>query len=70
MHCDIGRERGMRILSGIVEGSRRIAGLRLKRAGSRRTLKGANAMPAIKCSFENMRRVDFMDRKTGMARTA
>ncbi|MCY4459537.1 MAG: ISKra4 family transposase, partial [Albidovulum sp.] len=48
------RKRGMQIGSGVVETScRHIVGLRLKRPGSRWTLKGANAMLAIKCALAN-----------------
>ena len=71
MRCDSYRERGMRIGSGVVESScRHIVGLRLKRPGSRWTLKGANAMLAIKCVIANMRRVDFMDWKVKTSRAA
>lgn len=71
MRYDSYRERRMQIGSGIVESScRHIVGLRLKRPGSRWTLKGANAMLAIKCAIANMRWVDFMDWKVKMSRAA
>ncbi|MCY4462901.1 MAG: hypothetical protein OXC26_21280 [Albidovulum sp.] len=71
MRYDSCRKRGLQIGSGVVESSRQhIVGLRLKRHGSRWTLKGANGMPAIKCALANMRRVDFMDWKVGMSQAA
>ena len=61
----------MQIGSRVVESScRHIVGLRLKRPGSRWTLKGANAMLAIKCALANMRRVDFMDCKVELSQAA
>ena len=71
MRYDSRRERGIRISSGIVESScRHIVGLRLKHAGSHWTLKGANAVPAIKCAIANIRQAGFMDWKVGMSSTA
>jgi len=71
LRYDSYRKRGMQIGSGVVESScRHIVGLRLKRPGSRWTLKGSNAMLAIKCALANMRWVDFMDWKVGLSQAA
>ena len=71
MRYDSYRKRGMQIGSRVVESScRHIVGLRLKRPGSRWTLKGANAMPAIEFALANIRRAGFMDWKVGMSQAA
>ena len=68
MRYDRCRKRGMQIGSGVIESScRHIVVLR---PGSRWTLKGANAMSAIKYALANMRWADFMDWKVGMSQAA
>ena len=71
MRYDHYRSRGMQIGSGVVESAcRHTVGQRMKRTGSRWTVRGANAILAIKCCIRNMRWADFLDWKVRMAATA
>ncbi len=53
--------------SGVVEGGCRQFGLRLKRSGTRRAERGANAMLALKGCAMNLRVPDFLEWRTNQA---
>ena len=62
------RSRGLQIGSGVVESAcRHTVGNRMKRTGSRWTVRGANAVLAIKCCLKNLRWADFLDWKVRLA---
>ncbi len=61
MRYDSCRERGIQTGSGVVEAGCRQSGLRLKRSGTRRSKKGANAMPSLKSCVMSHRLADFLD---------
>jgi hypothetical protein len=51
--------------TGVVEaGCKLVIGTRLKRAGMHRTVKGANAIIALRCSKLNGRFEDFWERRS------
>ena len=54
--------------SGVVEaGCKRVVGARLKRAGMRWTVAGANAVIALRCYRLSSRFEDFRERRTARA---
>jgi len=61
MRCNQYGDRGMQIGSGVVESGCKRYRLRLKRPGTRWSKTGANAMPALKSCFINLRLPDFLD---------
>ena len=64
MRCPKFRARGLCVASGVVEaGCKRVVGDRLKRAGMRWTLAGANAVIALRCSRLSGRFEDFRERR-------
>ena len=70
MRYDGYRDQGMQVGSGVVESGCRQFGLRLKRSGTRRSRRGANAMPALKGCVMNLRLPDFLDWRARQAVTA
>ena len=64
MRCPRFRARGLRVASGVVEaGCKHVVGDRLKRAGMRWTLAGANAIIALRCCQLSGRFEDFWERR-------
>ena len=60
------RAMGLCIATGVVEGGcKHIIGTRLKRAGMRWTVAGANAIIAPRCAVESNRFDDFWERRAG-----
>ena len=58
------RAMGLCVASGVVEGGcKHIVGTRLKRAGMRWTVAGANAIIALRCTVESHRFDDFWERR-------
>ena len=55
------RARGLRVSSGVVEAGCKQIGARLKRAGMRWTVAGANAILALRCCILSGRFEDFWD---------
>ena len=59
------RREGLRTSSGVVEaGCKVVAGTRLKRAGMHWTVRGANAIIALRCSILSGRFEDFWERRS------
>ena len=64
MRCPKFRARGICVASGVVEADcKRVVGDRLKHAGMRWTLAGANAVIALRCSRLSGRFEDFRERR-------
>ncbi len=61
------RAGGLRISSGVVEAGCRRLGPRLKRAGMRWTVAGANAILALRCCILSGRFEDFWERRAAKA---
>ena len=62
MRCDLCRERGLPIGSGIAESTcKHIVGNRFKKSGCCWSKAGANALLAAGCCLENMRWPDFLE---------
>ena len=60
------RTMGLVVASGVVEGGcKNIVGARLKQGGMRWTVKGANAIIALRCAIESNRFDDFWERRAG-----
>ena len=60
------RAMGLCVASGVVEGGcKNIVGARLKQAGMRWTVDGANAIIALRCAVESNRFDDFWERRAG-----
>ena len=58
------RAQGLCVASGVVEaGCKHVVGDRLKRAGMRWTLAGANAIIALRCCHRSGRFEDFWERR-------
>ena len=58
------RAMGLCVATGVVEGGcKHIVGTRLKRAGMRWTVAGANAIIALRCTVESNRFDDFRERR-------
>ena len=57
---------GLCVASGVVEGGcKNIVGTRLKQGGMRWTVRGANAIIALRCAVESNRFDDFWERRAG-----
>ncbi len=68
MRCPRFRARGLCVSSGVVEaGCKRVVGARLKRAGMRWTVAGANAIIARRCCRLSGRFEDFWERRAARA---
>jgi len=65
-----GRERGIQVGSGVVEGGCRRFGLRLKRSGTRRAERGANAMLAPRGCAMSLRLPDLLEWRANQAMAA
>ena len=62
------RARGLCVSSGVVEaGCKRVVGARLKRAGLRWTVAGANAVIALRCCRLSGRFKNFWERRAARA---
>ena len=61
------RARGLCVASGVVEAGCKQIGARLKRAGMRWTVAGANAIIALRCSLLSGRFEDFWERRAANA---
>ncbi len=61
MRYDRCRDRGIQVGSGVVESGCRMSGLRMKRSGTRRSRKGANAVMSPRSCVMNGRLPDFLD---------
>ena len=61
------RARGLSISSGVVEAGCKQFGARLKRAGMRWTVAGANAIVALRCCILSDRFEDFWERRAANA---
>ena len=62
------RARGLCVSSGVVEaGCKRVVGARLKRAGMRWTVAGANAIIALRCCRLSGRFENFRERRADRA---
>ena len=61
------RARGLCVSSGVVEAGCKQIGARLKRAGMRWTVAGANAIIALRCSILSGRFEDFWERRAANA---
>ena len=61
------RARGLCISSGVVEAGCKQIGARLKRAGMRWTIAGANAIVALRCCLLSGRFEDFWERRAANA---
>ena len=60
------RAMGLCVASGVVEGGcKNIVGTRLKQGGMRWTVRGANAIIALRCAVESNRFDDFWERRAG-----
>jgi hypothetical protein len=69
MRYPLFRAQGLCVSSGVVEAGCKVAiGTRLKRAGMRWTLAGANAIIALRCSKLSNRFDDFWQRRSTAAR--
>jgi len=68
MRCPQFRAQGLCVSSGVVEaGCKRVVGARLKRAGMRWTVAGANAVIALRCCRLSSRFEDFRERRAARA---
>ena len=68
MRCPRFRARGLCVSSGVVEaGCKRVVGARLKRAGMRWTVAGANAIIALRCCQLSGRYEDYWERRAARA---
>ena len=68
MRCPRFRAQGLCVSSGVVEaGCKRVVGARLKRAGMRWTVAGANAIIALRCCRLSGRFEDFRERRAARA---
>ena len=68
MRCPRFRAQGLCVSSGVVEaGCKRVVGARLKRAGMRWTVAGANAIIALRCCRLSGRFEDFWERRAARA---
>ena len=68
MRCSRFRARGLCVSSGVVEaGCKRVVGARLKRAGMRWTVAGANAIIALCCCRLSGRYEDYWERRAARA---
>ena len=68
MRCPRFRARGLCISSGVVEaGCKRVVGARLKRAGMRWTVAGANAIIALGCCQLSGRYEDYWEQRAARA---
>ena len=61
------RASGLSVSSGVVEAGCKQIGARLKRAGMRWTVDGANAIIALRCSRLSARFEDFWERRAANA---
>ena len=61
------RAKGLCISSGVVEAGCKQIGARLKRAGMRWTVAGANAIIALRCCLLSGRFEDFWERRAANA---
>ena len=61
------RARGLCVASGVVEAGCKQIGARLKRAGMRWTVAGANAIIALRCCLLSGRFEDFWERRAANA---
>ncbi|MCY4027401.1 MAG: ISKra4 family transposase, partial [Acidobacteria bacterium] len=61
------RARGLCVSSGVVEAGCKQIGARLKRAGMRWTVAGANAILALRCCILSGRFEDFWERRAAKA---
>ena len=61
------RARGLCVSSGVVEAGCKQIGARLKRAGMRWTVAGANAIIALRCCILSGRFEDFWERRAANA---
>ena len=61
------RARGLCVASGVVEARCKRIGTRLKRAGMRWTVAGANAILALRCCILSGRFEDFWERRAAKA---
>ena len=62
MQCDLYRKHGLPVGSSVAESAcKHIFGNRFKTAGCRWSKAGANALLAIGCCLENIRRPDFLE---------
>ena len=68
MRCPRFRAHGLRVSSGVVEaGCKQVVGARLKRAGMRWTVAGANAITALRCCQISGRCEDYRERRAARA---
>ena len=68
MRCPRFRARGLCVSSGVVEaGCKRVVGARLKRAGMRWTVAGANAIIALRCCQLSGRYEDYWEQRAARA---
>ncbi len=65
------RRQGLCASTGVVEAGCKVAiGTKLKRAGMRWTVTGANAMIALRCNQLSGRFEDFWERRSGRMKAA